>query len=80
MKQIDLAFVLLWTFIGSGAVARSYVTSATTEQERTGALAGVSASQAVGFILGPGRRGVCDMLLASSWPGMDILQSTLALH
>lgn len=38
---------------GNAAVARSYVSAATTESERTGAFAGISASQAIGFILGP---------------------------
>ena len=33
---------------------RSYISEATTERERTGAMAGVSSSQALGFILGPG--------------------------
>ena len=40
--------------LGNAAVARSYVSAATTESERTGAFAGISASQAIGFILGPG--------------------------
>ena len=31
------------------------MSESTTERERTGALAGVSAAQAVGFILGPGQ-------------------------
>jgi len=35
-------------------VVRSYVSEATTKAERTGAMAGISASQALGFILGPG--------------------------
>lgn len=35
------------------AIVRSYVSEATTEKERTGAMAGVSSSQALGFILGP---------------------------
>ena len=39
---------------GIAAVVRSYVSEATTEKERTGALAGVSSAQAIGFILGPG--------------------------
>ena len=41
--------------LGIAAVVRSYVSEATTEKERTGALAGVSSAQAIGFILGPGR-------------------------
>ena len=36
-------------------MVRSYVSEATTEKERTGALAGVSSAQAIGFILGPGQ-------------------------
>ncbi|XP_064404673.1 major facilitator superfamily domain-containing protein 8-like isoform X2 [Halichondria panicea] len=35
------------------AIVRSYVSEATTEKERTGAMAGVSSAQALGFILGP---------------------------
>lgn len=38
---------------GIAAVVRSYVSEATTESERTGAMAGISAAQALGFILGP---------------------------
>lgn len=38
---------------GNAAVVRSYVSEATTERERTGAMAGISGSQAIGFILGP---------------------------
>ena len=41
--------------IGIAAVVRSYVSESTTEKERTGALAGVSSAQAIGFILGPGK-------------------------
>ena len=37
------------------AVARAYVSGATSLQERTGAMAGISACQALGFIIGPGR-------------------------
>ncbi|CAL9694779.1 unnamed protein product [Knipowitschia caucasica] len=44
-------------FVGFGAgnvaVARSYVAGATSLKERTGAMANMSASQALGFILGP---------------------------
>ncbi|XP_068611949.1 major facilitator superfamily domain-containing protein 8 [Brachionichthys hirsutus] len=44
-------------FVGFGAgnvaVVRSYVAGATTLTERTGAMANMSASQALGFILGP---------------------------
>ena len=40
--------------VGIAAVVRSYVSESTTEKERTGALAGVSSAQALGFILGPG--------------------------
>ena len=39
---------------GNAAVVRSYVSEATTEKERVGAMAGVSGSQAIGFIVGPG--------------------------
>ena len=35
-------------------MVRSYVSESTLERERTGAMAGVSASQALGFIIGPG--------------------------
>ncbi|KAJ0006580.1 hypothetical protein NQD34_013853, partial [Periophthalmus magnuspinnatus] len=45
------------TFVGFGAgnvaVARSYVAGATSLDERTGAMANMSACQALGFILGP---------------------------
>ncbi|KAK7909872.1 hypothetical protein WMY93_014556 [Mugilogobius chulae] len=45
------------TFVGFGAgnvaVARSYVAGATSLKERTGAMANMSAGQALGFILGP---------------------------
>ena len=40
---------------GIVAVVRSYVSEATTKKERTGAMAGISAAQALGFILGPGK-------------------------
>ena len=39
---------------GTAAVVRSYVSEATTKEERTGAMAGISSAQALGFILGPG--------------------------
>ncbi|XP_068947289.1 major facilitator superfamily domain-containing protein 8 isoform X2 [Petaurus breviceps papuanus] len=39
---------------GNVAVVRSYIAGATSLQERTGAMANTSASQALGFILGPG--------------------------
>ena len=35
-------------------MVRSYVSEATTEKERTGALAGISSAQGLGFVLGPG--------------------------
>ncbi|XP_056659501.1 major facilitator superfamily domain-containing protein 8 isoform X8 [Monodelphis domestica] len=38
---------------GNVAVVRSYIAGATSLQERTGAMANTSASQALGFILGP---------------------------
>ncbi|KAJ8262492.1 hypothetical protein GJAV_G00167070 [Gymnothorax javanicus] len=60
------------TFVGFGAgnvaVVRSYVAGATSLSERTGAMANMSACQALGFILGPalqaglsfiGETGVC---------------------
>lgn len=40
---------------GNVAVVRSYVAGATSLKERTGAMANMSASQALGFILGPGK-------------------------
>ena len=40
--------------LGTAAVMRSYVSEATTEKERTGAMAGISSADAIGFILGPG--------------------------
>lgn len=39
---------------GNVAVVRSYVAEATSLKERTSAMANMSASQALGFILGPG--------------------------
>lgn len=39
---------------GNVAVVRSYVAGATSLKERTGAMANMSACQALGFILGPG--------------------------
>jgi ceroid-lipofuscinosis MFS transporter 7 len=38
---------------GNAAIVRSYVSEATTEKERVGAMAAVSGSQAIGFIIGP---------------------------
>ena len=46
---------------GNAAIVRSYVSEATTEKERVGAMAAVSGSQAIGFIIGPG------MLLLLIW-------------
>jgi len=43
---------------GNVAVVRSYVAGATSLKERTGAMANMSACQALGFILGPGT--LCD--------------------
>ena len=40
--------------VGNVAVVRSYVAGATSLKERTGAMANMSACQALGFILGPG--------------------------
>ena len=51
--RITASFVV-YIHIGTAAVVRSYVSEATTEKERTGALAGISSSQGLGFILGPG--------------------------
>lgn len=42
---------------GNVAVVRSYVAGATSLKERTGAMANMSACQALGFILGPGKHG-----------------------
>lgn len=42
------------TPVGNVAVVRSYVAEATSLKERTGAMANMSACQALGFILGPG--------------------------
>uniref|UniRef100_A0A3Q2QIN0 Major facilitator superfamily domain containing 8 n=1 Tax=Fundulus heteroclitus TaxID=8078 RepID=A0A3Q2QIN0_FUNHE len=46
--------VLVGFGAGNVAVARSYIAGATSLKERTGAMANMSASQALGFILGPG--------------------------
>ena len=45
------------------------MSESTTEKERTGALAGVSSAQAIGFILGPGEFSDSHMQLfnASDW-------------
>ena len=40
---------------GNVAVVRSYVAGATSLKERTNAMANMSACQALGFILGPGK-------------------------
>lgn len=40
---------------GNVAVVRSYVAGATSLKERTSAMANMSACQALGFILGPGK-------------------------
>ncbi|KAM4564186.1 major facilitator superfamily domain-containing protein 8 isoform 1-T1 [Fundulus diaphanus] len=45
--------VLVGFGAGNVAVARSYIAGATSLKERTGAMANMSASQALGFILGP---------------------------
>lgn len=42
---------------GNVAVVRSYVAGATSLKERTSAMANMSACQALGFILGPGKTG-----------------------
>lgn len=42
-------------FLGNVAVIRSYISGATSLQERTSSMANASACQALGFILGPGR-------------------------
>ena len=39
---------------GSVSVVRAYVSAATTMEERTGAMANISAAQSIGFIVGPG--------------------------
>lgn len=43
---------------GNVAVVRSYVAGATSLKERTSAMANMSACQALGFILGPGKDGL----------------------
>ena len=48
-----LNFIII-ILLGNVAIARSYVSGATTQSERVGAFAGISASQAVGFVIGPG--------------------------
>jgi hypothetical protein len=52
LKRIP--FTCMYIRTGTAAVVRSYVSEATTEKERTGALAGISSSQGLGFVLGPG--------------------------
>lgn len=46
--------VYYYDHVGNVAVVRSYVAGATSLNERTGAMANMSACQALGFILGPG--------------------------
>lgn len=48
--------------LGNVAVVRSYIAGATSLQERTSAMANTSTCQALGFILGPGRRSLLDFL------------------
>ncbi|XP_071950391.1 major facilitator superfamily domain-containing protein 8-like [Antedon mediterranea] len=48
-----VARLLLGFSAGNTAVARSYVSTATSLQERTGTMAAISGFQAVGFIFGP---------------------------
>ncbi|XP_033742789.1 major facilitator superfamily domain-containing protein 8-like isoform X2 [Pecten maximus] len=66
----SIALLLSRTFIGFGAgnvaVVRSYVSGATTTRERTGAMASMSACQAVGFIFGPA---IQTAMVPVGWPG-----------
>ena len=48
-------WALLFFQPGIAAVVRTYVSEATTKEEKTGAMAGTSAVHALGFLLGPGR-------------------------
>lgn len=45
------------SMLGNVAVVRSYVAGATSLKERTSAMANMSACQALGFIMGPGKGG-----------------------
>ncbi|OWF38500.1 major facilitator superfamily domain-containing protein 8-like [Mizuhopecten yessoensis] len=66
----SIALLLARGFIGFGAgnvaVVRSYVSGATTTRERTGAMASMSACQAIGFIFGPG---IQTAMVPVGWPG-----------
>ncbi|XP_060077649.1 major facilitator superfamily domain-containing protein 8-like [Ylistrum balloti] len=66
----SIALLLSRAFIGFGAgnvaVVRSYVSGATTTRERTGAMASMSACQAVGFIFGPS---IQTAMVPIGWPG-----------
>jgi len=47
---------------GNVAVARSYISAATTEKERSTAMSALSSVQGLGFILGPGSNHTFAML------------------
>ncbi|KAL5011895.1 hypothetical protein ScPMuIL_010446 [Solemya velum] len=55
-RQYYLLVARVFVGFGAGnvAVVRSYMSAATTMTERTGAMANMSAFQAIGFIIGPG--------------------------
>ena len=48
--------------IGNIAVARSYVSAATNEKERSTAMSALSSMQGLGFILGPGTQLICSLI------------------
>lgn len=54
IQQPYLVDIQEFSQTGNAAIVRSYVSEATTDKERVGAMAGVSGSQAIGFIIGPG--------------------------
>ncbi|XP_068164156.1 major facilitator superfamily domain-containing protein 8 isoform X2 [Antennarius striatus] len=70
-------------FVGFGAgnvaVVRSYVAGATTLKERTGAMANMSASQALGFILGPALQ-ACLSFLGENGVTVAILRLRLNMY
>ncbi len=55
IQGLSIVRVTIFPAPAVAAIVRSYVSEATTEKERTAAMAGVSSAQALGFILGPGK-------------------------
>uniref|UniRef100_A0AAY3ZZT2 Major facilitator superfamily (MFS) profile domain-containing protein n=1 Tax=Denticeps clupeoides TaxID=299321 RepID=A0AAY3ZZT2_9TELE len=70
-------------FVGFGAgnvaVVRSYVAGATSLKERTGAMANMSACQALGFILGPAMQAVLSLIGETGWH-LDVMYLQLNMY